>query len=219
MQTDSARRAPSRLVRSSALAPALFAALVAFGALSTSGCVRYRAPPQVPLVYRAQTSTPDALKSLQVAPGTKVHIAKIVDDRPDTKTIGENVEQKSRPLPVYGVEQSAPAFLDSVMTTELGRAGISIVDRPEEATLVIATTLGKFFVTEAETYTAEISAKVEVRDKSGKTVFTGRITGVKTQWGKSLSPPNYQEVLGKAAVDFLGNLASNPGFKKVLAGT
>lgn len=218
MQTESAAPLVFRSARSSALSRLALVLVVALGALPNTACVRYRAPPQVPLSYRAPSDTPDSFRRLEIPAGTKIHVAKIVDDRPDTKTIGENVEKKDRPVPVYALERSPPAFLDDVLSKELARAGFVVVERPDDATAVLAVTLSKFFVTEAESYQAEISAKVELRDKAGKVLFGGPITGSKSQWGKSLSAQNYQEVLSKAALDFVGSLAGNPAFKKAIAG-
>lgn len=218
MQTDLAGPPTSRSVRSPVLSRLALVAVLALGVFSANACVRYRAPPQVPLSYRAPTDTPDSFRRLEIPAGTKIHVAKIVDDRPDTKTIGENVEQKSRPVPVYALERSPPAFLDDVLSKELSRAGFVVVERPEDATIVLGVTLGKFFVTEAESYQAEISGKVELRDKGGKQIFGAPITGSKSQWGKSLSAQNYQEVLSKAALDFVGSLVGNPAFKKAISG-
>ena len=203
---------PPRAPRSKAwLLPLLVGALVATacGGARPTGL-------NVPLVYRPQSGRPEGLKSVEIPAGTKLFVARIVDGRTERRIIGANVEEKSRNVPVYGEANSPTAYVDEALSVELGRAGFSIVEREEDASLVLATTLTSFFVTEGGTYQAEVSAKVEVRDKAGKSLFEGRIFGTKSQWGKSLSVENYQEVLAKASVDFVANLVSNPGFRKAL---
>lgn len=196
--------------------PVLVGLLLA--ALVVSGC-----GPSAPgvlnvgLKYRRQGQLPDALAKVEVPSDARLYIALVADVRKDPGLIGKSSSSDEGRNYIRSTGSLPADYLRDALTHQLGRAGFSIQQTQKGASLVLSTQVMTFFVREGQDYEAEVSARFELRDKAGDVVFAQRVTGTKSQWGRTLSEENYEEVIAKATAELIANLVSHPGFKRALA--
>ena len=164
------------------------AALVLVCALQTA-CTHVREL-HVPLVMR-ETERPELSElSARTAASAKVFVEPGVDDRPDKAVVGQNREDDT-PVPVYW-EGTAPVdFVRVVLDGQLRRLGVRVVASPGDATRRVGLTLTEFFVTEGNTYGAEVAGVMSIADASGKTLLERPVRGEARRFGRSLSKENY----------------------------
>ena len=98
-------------------------------------------------------------------------------------------------------------------------AGLAIVANPNDAQRVISVNLTNFWAVESPGYYAKIAADIEVRDLSGKPLWSKIVIGLNPGGGRSLRVENYQEVLSNAMVDLIHNLVNDNGFRTAVGGT
>jgi hypothetical protein len=145
----------------------------------------------------------------------KIQIDLFTDARKDTSgLIGENRE-KSVPKKV-STPDSVPGFVTSNMRQLMSKVGLNVVESGGDA--VIAGEIRSFFVEETDTYLGDITLRVTVQDKGGKTLWTGASSGASKRFGRSYKADNYYETLSDALIEATQGLLKNPSFLKALAG-
>ena len=70
----------------------------------------------------------------------------------------------------------------------------------------------QFFVTEAPSYKGVVSVVIHVKDRAGKELWNGAISGDAERFGRSYSAENYFEVMSDMIISASYNLLITPGF-------
>ena len=167
----------------------------------------------VPLEYRP---TDEGAGGGLTLPPAKIYVADVDDQRSNTQQIGENREDK--PIPVFPGDVSPTKFVRDALIEEFRNDGMNVVDSPDDADRIVNVSILKFFVTEMNTYDAEVTLKAKITDKSGNVVAAEIIgRGDDSTFGRSLSPDNYVQVLSNATAKAINYLVSKPDFVKALS--
>jgi hypothetical protein len=169
----------------------------------------------VPLIWKPKGSQSGAVSSTNQM---KICVLPVTDKRANADAIGENHEKAGMPVPILASGQSPAEFVHQGMMDELRRAGFNVVDTPDTADRLVAINLNTFWAMEDQTYNAQVSIGVGVRDKTGKVLWSGNTTGEADNWGKSLNPENYQESFSDAVAKAATDLMAVPGFQQALSG-
>lgn len=181
------------------------AAVATCGLMLVTGChSKPKGPMTIPLMYKPDTSAVSGV----MTPIRQSTFVVVVDNREKKNAIGQNSEEGV--LPVFTKDDPA-AFVRDVVVRAINARGGTVVTEKSRAQRVLAVTLTSFWTEEKNTYEAMIRAKAEVLDSSGKSLWDGLVTGTGTNFGKSYSAENYQEVYSKAADDFADKLLNSPG--------
>lgn len=145
----------------------------------------------------------------------KIQIDTLTDARSDKSgLIGENREKA-----VYkkvSTPDSVPEFVTNNMRQLMSKLGLNVVDSGGDA--IVVGEIRSFFVEETDTYLGDITLRVSVKDKGGKTLWTGAASGASKRFGRSYKADNYYETLSDALIEATQGLLQNPGFHKALAG-
>ncbi|HTW93308.1 MAG TPA: hypothetical protein VMD30_00855 [Tepidisphaeraceae bacterium] len=191
----------------------LSAAVLAFLA-TIIGCHPTASFLNVPLTYSPSNGGNGGSFTL---PNTKVYVAQIVDQRSNTTEIGEN-HQNEKPIPIYAEDTKPPEFLRKVMIEDFRNDGLNVVDSADDADRVVNITLQRFWVTETDTYDAQVTLIVQVTDKSGNVLASNMVArGESSTFGRTLSPENYQQVLSDATDQAISYLLKNEDFLKAIS--
>jgi hypothetical protein len=192
--------------------------ILALGAavlLAAPGCgPENRSAPTVPLALRPG----DTVTGVLGGPGRPavVRVEPFVDERGRKDAIGENVEDRARPLPVHSSGQEPAEFVRQALIQTLRNGGFEVTDNAPGATRVISGRLTQFWVVEGGTYNATVNAVLEVKDAGGQSLWSGPGGGVDGTWGHSLSVNNYQQVISAATVKMLNTFFGEPAFRGAL---
>ena len=203
-----APRACARRVRST---PVLFAAAL-LTALAAVGC----APPKqvtVPLFLRPKNAFNNNAFSAELPRG-KIYVAPIRDKRPNPEQIGQNLE-KTAPVPVYP-SGSPTEFVRNTIAQQFTAMGFQVVDSPSQADRIVQGDLTQFWVQETNTFAGDVRAVIEVRDRTGRQLWSGAVAGEGSTFGRSYNPENYQEAFSDATLRMVEALLSNKGFQQAL---
>jgi hypothetical protein len=148
----------------------------------------------------------------------KIYFQEITDLRPSPREIGENKEDKKKPIKILTSEDNeAGSWFLSVLKKEFQGKGFKIETNFNEASKIISLTLLKFWTLEESTYDTEIELKVEFRDNPGDTLFKKTYSSKGTNRGRSLSDVNYNECISDALARMTDNFFSDMEFLRVLA--
>jgi hypothetical protein len=147
--------------------------------------------------------------------GLRLYVAPVADERGDKSKIGSNHEGTPE---VSVVADGTPPtdFVGKILTSELSSAGAHIAPDPASANRVLSLRLVRFFAEEGGMYASDVGAMAEVRDPAGQSLYSYSVTGQAKQWGRSLSPDNYNEVFSRAVFDLAKHLVEQPAFQKAL---
>lgn len=172
-------------------------------------------PVVVPLVYAPEHAKDSIRPYPGTVPPTRIFIGKFEDKREKMDAIGANVEHAS---PVQIVAGSDPAeFVRQTLAMQLRRAGLHVTDDPAQAERIITGDLTRFWVEESNNYQGDIAATIRVSDRSGAVRWEGAVTGHGENFGRSLSPDNYQQTLSDAMVRLTyDSLLPNSEFQNAL---
>lgn len=144
-----------------------------------------------------------------------VQIDRFTDARKDTSgLIGENRED-AVPKKVT-TPDSVADFVTNNLRQLMAKVGLNVVESGGDA--IVGGEIRSFFVEETSTYLGEVSVRVTVKDKNGKTRWTGASSGSSKRFGRSYKADNYYETLSDALIEATEGLLQNPGFLKALAG-
>lgn len=183
------------------------------------GCSNSGSPSGGPVVVPLSYTPEHATESIRAYPGpipqVRIFVGHFDDKRDRMDAIGVNVEHAN---PVQVVAGSDPAeFVRQTLALQLHRAGLTIVDDPNQADRTINGDLTRFWVEESNNYQAEIGATIRVVDRSGAVRWQGAVVGHGENFGRSLSPENYRQTLSDAMVRLTyENLLPNPEFQNAL---
>ncbi|HKE19806.1 MAG TPA: hypothetical protein VKB80_33250 [Kofleriaceae bacterium] len=152
-------------------------------------------------------------------PQTAVFVGPVTDKRERPKQVGENVEGGAgETKPVF--PQGEPAtFVRDATRLLFQKGGMKVVDSDASADRIVTVELTSFWTREAETYVADISATYYVKDRSGRELWKGAVSGTAKNWGRSLSAENYQQVFSDGTMKMVEALLSNASFRDALKDT
>jgi hypothetical protein len=177
-------------------------------------CVRTAGPMRIPLRWaptddlRLPAGAADALSS------QAINVALFVDARRDRGSIGMNTEARigNEPKDVWLVStpDDVAAFLAGRFREVLKANGVSTVG--SGATRLIKAEVQRYFVTEGETYRADVVLRFTVEDGAGRRLWQGFGEGHANRWGRSYSEENYQESLCNAFLEATKDVMRNQKF-------
>src|SRR5262249_11276056 len=148
-------------------------ALALVGACSSS-----RSELTVPLYFRPERQGPGHYWAVRPSPALRLFIAPLSDERTDKTKIGENHELSSKPTrPVFGSGPSRAEFVGSILSRELSSAGLTSVPDASQANRVLGVRLVQFYTTESTRYNSDVRIAAEVRDGSGRVLWSGQSAG------------------------------------------
>ena len=183
-----------------------------------SGCGGSAASVTVPMTW-VPTAPMNVNAFAGAMPQSAVFVGPVTDKRQRPKQVGENVEQgAARPKPVF--PQGEPAtFVRDATKLLFQKGGMKVVDSDASADRIVTVDLTSFWTREAETYVADISATYYVKDRSGRELWKGAVSGAAKNWGRSLSAENYQQVFSDGTVQMIEALLGDAGFRDALKAT
>ena len=143
----------------------------------------------------------------------KIQIEPLVDSRQNPTLIGQNTEKPDKPLSVT-TSSDVPEFATEHLKDTLKAAGLSVVDNGGD--LILMGEIRQYFVAETNTYHGELSLVLHLKNRAGKELWSGSITGDAERFGRSYRADNYMEVLADTLLKAAHNLMTNPGFHDAL---
>jgi hypothetical protein len=139
----------------------------------------------------------------------RIHLDGLTDSRQNPALIGQNTEKPDKPRSVTTADD-VPAFVTQHLKDTLRAAGLSVVD--DGGDLTLSGEIRQYFVAETSTYHGELSLVLHLKNKAGKELWSGAITGDAERFGRSYRADNYFEVLADTLLKATHNLLINPGF-------
>jgi hypothetical protein len=151
----------------------------------------------------------------------RVAVNPVVDSRDDKAVIGKNVEAKidRQEKPEWAVSTSTDvgSFLTERLLAVLQANAITPVTT--EPTRVIRLEILRYFVTEGDSYKADVGFRATIEDGQGRQLWQGLADGASNRFGRSYSPENYNEALSNAFLEAVKQLMQNPEMLKALGAT
>jgi hypothetical protein len=154
---------------------------------------------------------PVDLKALQ---SVKLQVDPFTDAREDASLIGQNMNKV--PLRKVTTRDDVPRFVTYHVKSLLSGLGLDVVE--SGGTAILKGEVKKFFAQEANRYTATVELRISLSDVDGKVLWAVDTTGTSSRFGIGYKAANYYEVLSDALVGAVHEMASNPNFKRTLAG-
>jgi len=181
---------------------------IVLAALVLTGCAsRPKGPLQVPLTFRLNHPDTFSTQTLKC----EVYVS-VIDARTEQAAIGQNSE---KPQPVMVQTADSPAgFVKGVMERELKARGATIAAAPDKAQRQIVLELTRFWTDETDLYRTAVSATVKITGSDAAAPWQGKVQGGATNFGRSLSPGNYQEAISDATLEMVRSILNDP---KVIA--
>jgi hypothetical protein len=142
-----------------------------------------------------------------------VHFEPFQDVRGNKEKIGENQEDKD-PKPVT-TGDDVGAFVSTHMRGLFDKAGIKTTDGGD-ASVTIKGEVRQFFVTEINTYEAQVEVQITVLGRDGSQLWKGIASGDATRFGRSYRAENYYETLSDAVVNTVSSMLRSPEMQKAL---
>jgi len=143
----------------------------------------------------------------------KIQVEPLVDSRQNPTLIGQNTEKPEKPLTVT-TSADVPAFTSEHLKGTLKAAGLNVVDG--DGDLILMGEIRQYFVAETNTYHGELSLVLHLKNRAGKELWSGSVTGDAERFGRSYRADNYMEVLADSLLKAAHNLLTNPGFHDAL---
>jgi hypothetical protein len=142
----------------------------------------------------------------------KVHVESFADIRQNPALIAENRE-KSPARPVTTSDRVSD-FVSTHLRDTLHTAGVNTVD--DAGDVSISGEIRQFFVTETDLYHGDLSILVHVKNKQGKEIWSGVVSGGAEHFGRSYKADNYYETMSDMVMQVAHNLLANAGFHEAL---
>jgi hypothetical protein len=166
----------------------------------------------VPLVWKPTSQL--QLGSMAAIDST-VRFEPFQDVRGNKEKIGENLEDKvSKPVTTSG---DVGAFVSAHMRELFDKAGIKTTDGADAA-VTVKGEVRQFFVTETNTYEAQVEVEIMIVGRDGSTLFKGIASGDANRFGRSYKLENYYETLSDSVVNTVSSMLRSPEIQKALAG-
>jgi hypothetical protein len=143
-----------------------------------------------------------------------ISVASFVDARQDRESIGKNTEgqidTRAKGVWLVSTPDDVAAFLAGRFREVLKANGVSTVG--SGATRLIKAQVQRYFVTEGETYKADVVLRFTVEDGAGRKLWQGIGEGHANRWGRSYREENYQESLCNAFLEATKDVMRNQKF-------
>jgi len=143
----------------------------------------------------------------------KIQVEPLVDSRQNPTLIGQNTEKPDKPLSVT-TSSDVTEFTSEHLKATLKAAGMSVVDSGGD--VILMGELRQYFVAETNTYHGELALVLHLKNRAGKELWSGSVTGDAERFGRSYRADNYMEVLADTLLKAAHNLLTNPGFHDAL---
>src|ERR1019366_1413202 len=127
--------------------------------------------------------------------------------------IAENRED-AVPKPV-STKDNVGAFVSAHFRGAFDQLGLKTVDRGGD--VVVAGEVRQFFVEETNTYKGHVVVHLNVRNRAGKSLWTGTAKGENSRFGRSYSAENYYETFSDAILAAVTSLLQEDEFRAALA--
>jgi len=144
---------------------------------------------------------------------TKVQFNAFKDVRKNPELVAENNENAT-PKPVT-TRDNVGEFVSAHFRWAFDRAGLTTVDSGGD--VFVDGEVRQFFVNETEIYKGQVLLRISVRNRAGKTLWTGAATGTATNFGHSYSAENYYEVFSDSVLNAVSSLLEDADFRTALA--
>jgi hypothetical protein len=177
-------------------------------ALSLCCSHKPKGPMRIPLRWAPTDDTHLPAGSVDAIKKQAISVDSFVDAREDRASIGKNTELKDAGL--VATPDDVGPFLAARFGEVLKANGVSPV--PSGAARVIKAEVQKYFVTEGETYLADVVLRFTVADGAGRTLWQGIGEGHANRWGRTFNEENYQEALSNAFLEATKDVMRNPEF-------
>lgn len=168
------------------------------------------------LTWRPTFRLSESLGSVNLTPfqDQRIALKGLIDARKVKDLIGENLE-KDEPRPVTTRDDVA-AFITDHAAQILREAGLPLVGKAEEASVLLTGEVVRFHVAERNTYDADCHLVLQL-ERDGKVLWRGSILGHATRFGRSMKLENYCEALSNSLLDALSILLKDQAFLQALA--
>jgi hypothetical protein len=145
--------------------------------------------------------------------GTKVQFSAFKDMRKNPQLVAENREDPTPKL--VTTHDNIGEFVSTHVRSAFDRLGLTTVD--SNGDVVVGGDVRQFFVDETSTYKGNILLHLNVRNRAGKTLWTGVASGTATRFGRSYSKENYYEVFSDSILNAVATLVQDVDFQAALA--
>jgi hypothetical protein len=193
---------------------------LALSALLPLACVQHlHGPMTIPLTWSPTDSAALTFAATEAFKSQRVAVNPIVDAREDKTAIGKNIEEvidrQKKPEWAVSTSTDVGSFLTERLLSVLQTNGVNAVT--SDPTRVIRLEVARFFVTEGETYKAEVGLRVTIEDGGGRSLWQGLAEGSSNRVGRSYSPENYNEALCNAFLEAIKDLMKNPDMLRAVS--
>jgi uncharacterized lipoprotein YajG len=152
-----------------------------------------------------------------VPPG-KIFFEPVQDARPNSRAIGENLEDKGQKVSILASNEPS-SFVRSVLIREFRNKKFSVEDSAGTASKIVSGTLVKFWTVETSNYDSQTQIKIEVKDRNGRVHYSRTYPGVGKNRGRSLSDTNYNESISNSLTSLIDKIFSDQEFLSSLSET
>ena len=177
-------------------------------------CVRATGPMQIPLRWAPTDDLRVPVDAVDALSKQAIQVDSFVDARQDRGSIGKNTEARinneSKDVWLVSTPDDVAVFLAGRFREVLQANGVSTV--ASGATRVIKAEVREYYVTEGESYKADVVLRFTVEDGAGRTLWQGTGEGHANRWGRSYSEENYQESLCNAFLEATKDVMRNREF-------
>lgn len=179
-------------------------------ALATAGCVHSSyVPMRIPLRWKPTDEM--RLGPVGAVAGLnqqRIAIGPFLDGRQDLQQIGKNIENGGNAPVTTG--DGVGAFLGARFADVLQANDVRVATAG--ATRIIKAEVLRYFVTEENTYSADVALRFTVEDPGGGAIWQGVAEGTSNRFGRSYKAENYHEALSNAFLEACKSLVSTPAF-------
>jgi hypothetical protein len=193
---------------------ALVRIALALAAALSLCCARATGPMRIPLRWAPTDDVRLPMAAVDALSRQAIYVDSFADARKDRASIGKNTEERigTKPKGVWLVStpDDVAVFLTGRFREVLKANGVSTV--ASGATRVIKAEVQRYFVSEGETYKADVALRFTVEDGAGRTLWQGIGEGYASRWGRSYTEENYQESLCNAFLEATKNVMEKREF-------
>ena len=143
----------------------------------------------------------------------KIQFDVFKDVRKQPELIAENREDPT-PKPVT-THDNVGEFVSTHVRGAFDRVGLTTVD--SGGNVIIGGEVRQFFVEETDTYKGHVLLRLNVRNRAGKTLWTGAAPGDATRFGHSYRAENYYEVFSDSIISAVSSLLQDEDFRAALS--
>jgi len=177
-------------------------------------CARAAGPMRIPLRWAPTDDIRIPVAAVDALSRQAIYVGSFADARQDRGSIGKNTESRIDTKPkddwLVSTPDDVAVFLSGRFREVLKANGVPTV--ASGATRVIKAEVRRYFVTEGETYQADVLLRFTVEDGAGRTLWQGLAEGHANRWGRSYSEENYQQSLCNAFLEATKDVMQNREF-------